>query len=137
MSSGSLFSSSFSQGNDQYKDVYHKKVLTEKRLKNHGSSSDEFEWLYSKNSSIIWSNHSGVTWGSWSSHSGVTVSSYDYIIGVDVAVDTKPHLLLSEPARKTINKNPPSLTKKFGHYSNLSKRNAGFSRSKGFSRKSF
>ena len=130
--SGNFYSSSFSSSfnPEQYKDIYHRKVLVEKVIKNHSPLEDEFGWL-NNSKELIWfsNNMSGynVSWG-----------SYDY--NDKLFIDVKPHLEVPENVRKAISKKPPELTKKFARaYSNRnSSFNKGFSnRSRQFSRKAF
>jgi len=110
---------SSSQGDtrpEDYHKVFHRKVLTEKVLKNHYYDTDEMEWLKSGYPFSVWS------------------TSYDAGYSDDWS-EIKTHLIDKENVRRAKVKKPPVLTKKFGNYSN--NRNQGFNRNKGFKNRSF
>lgn len=132
--SSSLYSSSFGFiDKEQYKNVYHRKVLTEKVIKNHSELDDELGWLYDNSDNLIWA--SSLSGSSWSSYSiSIDCCNVDYI------QEDKPHLKVAENVRVANSKKPPELIKKFGKaYSNKSFNksfNKGF-KSRQFYRKAF
>jgi hypothetical protein len=116
---------------DIYKNVYHRKVLTEKVIKNHRPSDDELEWLTQHYSSFFLST-SNLGYVTWANYDFAKYDTIEYI------QETKPHLEIPEPVRKAVTKNPPVLTKKFGHYSSMDKRNLNIRHNnRQFSRKAF
>ena len=129
MSSSSYYSFSSSFSNiGTHPNVYHRKVIFEKVIKNHCPSDDEKIPLPKEDSVLLWTNNvaSGQV---WYNIPDVHYSPSDYIH------ETKPHLIMPEPVRKAVTKRPPELIKKFGN--SYSKSFGSKNRNRQFSRKAF
>jgi hypothetical protein len=119
---------SFSQSVDsKYENVFHRKVLTEKVIRNHDTSDDELGWMDSNKRNDWWFTDS---------------ITYEYKTW---DIEVKPHLAMPKKARRAMADKPPELVNKFGSQISAKGRNYGRSHAfnkainnrRSFSRKAF